>query len=76
MAKLLNTCLLLDTQAIQQELQQASKLGLKYMQSLYLSVRLVLNVNCHTEILYPQHDPMLPFLSMHLFNCLADKFLY
>lgn len=36
MAKLLNTCLLLDTQAIQQELQQASKLDLKCMQNCIL----------------------------------------
>lgn len=74
MVKLLNTCVFLDTQAIQQELQEPSKLGLKHMRSWYLSVRLVLNVICHTGILYPQHDPMLSFSSMHLFNCLANKF--
>lgn len=74
MVKLLNTCVFLDTQAIQQELQQPSKLSLKHMQSWYLSVRLVLNVTSHTGILYPQYHPTLPFSSMHLFNCLANKF--
>lgn len=75
MVKLLNTCVFLDTQAIQQELQQPSKLGVKCMQSWYLSVRLVLHVICPTGILFPQHSPMLPFSNMHLFNCLANRFL-
>lgn len=51
MVKLLNTCMFLDTQAIQQELQQPSKLVLKHLQSWCL--RLVSRHLTHWNIISP-----------------------
>lgn len=49
-------------------LSTAKQTRFKMYANLLFSVRLVLNVIYHTGILYPQHDPTLPFSSMHLFN--------